>query len=78
MGMDKAPDFQVEDHGTIVLVRPQSEKADEFVAFLTDVQPETLTFGSAIALDHRMALPFLRQLTEDGYSIVAGPPQEVI
>lgn len=62
-------DFQVEDHGTIFLVRPQTNEATDFVDLLTDEQPETMTYGGAVALDHRLAGDFLAQLLDDGYTV---------
>jgi len=59
--------FTVEDHGTIVLIRPLTCDVD---AWLHDnVDPEALWFGPALACEPRYAEDIVHALADEGYAL---------
>lgn len=60
-------DFDVTDHGTIVLLTPMTPAAHDWVQ--ENLPDDALTFGPSIAIEHRYAEDVLIGIVEDGLSI---------
>jgi hypothetical protein len=58
-------DFAVEGSGTVALVRPLSEGADEWLH--REVEGNAMWFGGAVAVDRRYLLPIVRGLAAAGF-----------
>ena len=59
-------DFAVENHGSIYLVRPLTEAAQEHA---DEVYAEAMTFGGAVAVEHRYADHNISLLLSDGFRV---------
>jgi len=59
--------FTVEDHGTIVLIRPLTEDVERWIA--EHVDPEAQWFGGALACAPRYAEDIVHALAEEGYAL---------
>jgi hypothetical protein len=58
------PDFFVENHGSIFLLRPLTESAREWIE---ERLPENrMTFGSAVVVEHRYIVDIVRGVQADG------------
>jgi len=64
---EPAPDFTVENHGTIFLVRPQSDPAREHLE--ENVDESAQWFGGALAVEHRCILNLVALLREEGFAV---------
>jgi hypothetical protein len=62
-------DFSVENHGTIVLLRPLSAECEEWVEERVGNE-ETLTFGGAVAVEPRYIAPIVEALIAEGFEAV--------
>ena len=61
-------DFQIENHGSIVLLRPLTDAAQ---AWATEhlSGPETQYFGGAVAIEPRYVGAILEGLSDDGLTV---------
>jgi len=57
--------FSIEDHGTIVLIRPLTPDAKAWL--LEHVDPEAQWFGDALAAEPRYAEVIAETFVEDGF-----------
>ena len=57
--------FDIEDHGTIVLVRPQTEDVRQWLVENTD----GTWFGGALAVEPRYVGDIVAALVEEGYAL---------
>ena len=55
--------FNIEDNGTIVLIRPLTEEVDEWLHENTDGQ----WFGNALAVEHRYVEPLVQGMIDEGF-----------
>lgn len=61
-----SPDFLIENHGSIYLLRPTNDSAREFLA--ESVDPDNSQwFGGALVVEHRYIGPLVDNLREDGF-----------
>jgi hypothetical protein len=61
------PDIRVEDHGSIVLLRPLNETADQWLG--ENLDPNALTFGNAVAVEPRYVGPIVAGAREAGLEV---------
>lgn len=59
--------FSVEDHGTIVLIRPHTADTREWLEEHTD--ETALWFGSALVVEPRYVEALVHGLVEEGYAL---------
>ena len=57
-------DFQVENHGSIFLLRPLTEAADDWVG--QHIPDDAMWFGLAVAVEHRFIAPIIEGIASDG------------
>ena len=62
------PDFTVSDHGTIILLTPQTEAAFDWADEHIDATGQRIG-QHTIPIDHRCAQPILEHLIADGYTV---------
>lgn len=62
----EALDFTVSNHGTIHLLQPLSEAAEDWVEH--HIPDDATRFDSAIVIEHRYIKPILHGLERDGLS----------
>lgn len=60
-------DYTIENHGTIFLVRPQSDAARQHL--LDHTPEEAQWFGDALVVEHRYAFDLATQLQTDGWEV---------
>lgn len=60
-------DFTFENHGSIVLCRPQNEAAAEHL--LNNVGSESPWFGDALAVEPRYVAGLIEGLRDNGWSV---------
>ena len=65
---ETAPDFQVENHGSVILLRPGNEAAKDWLDFNCVPEPWQW-FGSALAVEPRCAPDIIEGLQEEGFTI---------
>ena len=58
--------FNVEDHGTIVLIRPLTADVRGWLEEHTDEEPQW--FGAALVCEPRYVEPLVLALIEEGYA----------
>lgn len=58
------PDFTLQDEGTIVLLTPKSEEAQEFID--THIDPDAQTFCDAVVIEPRYVQPIIAHIEEHG------------
>jgi hypothetical protein len=63
------PDFVVENHGSVFLLRPISPAAFEWIA--ETLPDDRLTFGNATVIEPRYVWAILLGLQDDGLTAVA-------
>ena len=63
------PDFSVENHLTIVMLRPLSDAARNWVE--ENLPEDRQTFGNAVVIEHRFAADILRGIVNDGLTLQA-------
>lgn len=63
----ESKDVIVESHGSVVLVRPQSDEAREWIE--EHVDPLAQWFGSALVVEPRYLIQLLEGMAEGGLSI---------
>lgn len=61
-------DFTITDHGSIVMVRPLTEAATEWVEENVGIEPWAW-MGDAFACDHRMAGDLIAGIESEGFTI---------
>jgi hypothetical protein len=61
------PDFQIENHGSIFLFRPQHTAADQHLR--DRVSDEALWFGGALVVEPRYGLQLANALRTEGFRI---------
>jgi hypothetical protein len=59
--------FTVEDHGSIVLVRPLTDDVEEWLEEHTD--EESQWFGGALVVEPRYLSPLLAGMFEEGFAV---------
>lgn len=57
-------DFHIEDHGTVVLLRPVTEEAEAWI--VEHISHETARFGNAVVVEHRYIVDIVRGIIKDG------------
>ena len=62
-------DFSVENHITIVMLRPLSDAARNWVE--ENLPEDTQRFGNAVVVEHRFAADILRGIVNDGLKLQA-------
>lgn len=62
-----APDYRVENHGTIYLFRPLNEAAGNHLR--ENVQEDAQWFGDALVVEHRYASDLAVALTDNGFVV---------
>lgn len=67
-GGESVPDVTAVDHGSIWIVTPHSDEAKAWVD--DNVSTERTSWGSGIAVDHRMVEPLLSGMMGDGLRVV--------
>lgn len=65
--MKTTADFEIQDEGSIVLFRPLSEAAKEWVREC--LPDDAQWFGDAVAVEHRYASNIIVGITSDGMEI---------
>jgi len=60
--------FNVEDHDSIVLVRPLTDDVRSWLERYT-LYPETIWFGGALVVEPRYVAPLVDALIEEGYAM---------
>ncbi len=60
-------DFSVENHGSIILLRPLTEAAQDWVD--EHIPDDAQTFGNAIAVEPRYIGPIVEVILNDGLSV---------
>ncbi len=60
-------DIRVENHGSIFLVRPLNELAEDWLKEHTG--PETQRLGKAVAVEGRYIEDFVKGMQEDGLTV---------
>ena len=63
-----APDFQVENHGSIILLRPATDEAKQWLNFNCAPEPWQW-FGGAMAVEPRCASNLIEGLREEGFTV---------
>ena len=63
-----APDFQVENHGSLILLRPATEAAREWLAFNCVPDPWQW-FGNALAVEPRCAPDIVNGMIDEGFTV---------
>ena len=61
------PDFFVENHGTIFLLQPLTPAANSWVE--ENLPEDRMTFGGAVAVEHRYIADIVRGAQNDGLVI---------
>ena len=69
-GSSPTPDFLCENHGSIFLLRPVSPAAFSWIE--EHLPPDRLTFGNAVAIDHRCIWAILVGLQDEGLVVTRG------
>jgi hypothetical protein len=64
------PDFFCENHGTIFLLRPVSPASFDWIE--SHLPSDRITFGNAVAVDHRCIWAILAGLQDDGLVVMRG------
>ena len=60
------PDFEMENHGSIYLIRPMTPAA---VAHADEFYADALRFGGAVAVEHNYAQSNAAFLMQDGFTV---------
>jgi hypothetical protein len=60
-------DLLIENHGSIFLLRPCSERGKQWVA--KNIPEDAQTFGLAIVVEHRYIADIAKGATEDGLKV---------
>ena len=61
------PDYRIENHGTIFLVRPQNDRARQHLQ--ESISADAQWFGDALAVEHRYARDLAAGLIEEGFTV---------
>jgi hypothetical protein len=61
------PDFAIQDHGTIALLTPQSDAAQDWAA--DHLPPDAQRRGRAFAVEPRYLAPILKGIEADGLTV---------
>lgn len=69
-GSSPTPDFFCENHSSVFLLRPVSPAGFSWIA--EHLPPDRLTFGNAVAIDHRCIWAILAGLQDDGLVVTRG------
>jgi hypothetical protein len=64
------PDFLCENHGSIFLLRPVSPASFDWIE--SHLPSDRITFGNAVAVDHRCIWAILAGLKDDGLVVIRG------
>ncbi len=64
------PDFICENHGSVFLLRPISPAGFEWID--SHLPDDRLTFGNAVAVDHRCIWAILVGIQDDGLKVERG------
>ena len=63
-------DFTCENHSSVFLLRPVSPSAFSWIE--EHLPPDRITFGNAVAVDHRCIWAILAGLQDDGLVVTRG------
>ena len=63
-------DFRSENHGSVFLLCPVSPASFDWIE--SHLPPDRITFGNAVAVDHRCIWPILAALQDDGLAASRG------
>lgn len=63
-------DFQVEDHGSLILLRPMTEAAEQWVADF--IPAEAIRFGEAVVVEPRYISNIVHGISGDGLAVTLG------
>jgi hypothetical protein len=69
-GSSPTVDFLCENHTSVFLLRPVSLAAFSWIE--EHLPPDRLTFGNAVAIDHRCIWAILAGLQDDGLAVTRG------
>lgn len=64
---DNGVDFEIENHGSIVLVRPLTDAAKEFAKRIGD--GNTMRFAGALVVEPRFVPPIIEGIEADGLTV---------
>ena len=65
-------DFQIEDHGTIFLVRPLTDGATDWINDNVDTEGADVQWmGNAVVVEHRYVEDLAGGLTDAGFTVEA-------
>jgi hypothetical protein len=65
-----ASDFSVENHGSIILLRPLTDAAEEWIA--GNLPEDRVTFGGATVIEPRYILAVIEGIMSDGLTFDGG------
>lgn len=65
--MIEVTDFRVENHGTIFLLRPETDAAKEWCA--EHLPEDAQRFGTAYVVEHRFITPIVEGALADGLTV---------
>lgn len=60
-------DFNLTDHGSIVVLRPMNDEAREWIDF--NVDPDAQWFGRGVVIEHRYVNDIVEGIVSDGLTI---------
>jgi hypothetical protein len=66
-GTSPTPDFRVENHGTLFLLRPLTPAAGSWVK--ENLPEDRLTFGHAVVVEHRYIADIVHGAQADGLEV---------
>jgi hypothetical protein len=62
------PDFEVENHGTIYLLRPKTDAARTWIE--ENIGEDAQTFGEAVVVEHRYIADIVAGIREEGLRVI--------
>ncbi len=71
----KAPDFTIQDEGTLFLLQPLNETAEEWVD--VHIEADAQHWFSAVVVEHRYIRDIIHALQEEGFKLSSANRWEV-
>lgn len=68
MSLQSEPDFYVENEGTIFLLRPISQAANDWVS--EHIPADACFFGGAVVVEHRYIQDIVQGIKNDGLEVL--------
>ena len=65
--MSAGTDFQVQDHGSVVILQPLTEAASDWVD--ENLPTDVMTWGGGVAVEPRYIMPIIEGIEEDGLTV---------